>query len=155
MGRLGLLQRTKLLIERSPGGLYGNGSKYERTFAERLRRGLGKWATNFVGPPSLGGPGCRVASRGLGQNLCRCLCRNAAIPTHLSRSHWVSLGNKCEAASMQQTSMNTGDSCHLRPHGITQTSFGHRFRDQGVGGFKSSLPRPISLVISPVYRRIF
>jgi hypothetical protein len=49
MGRLGLHQRKKLLIERSPGGLCGNGSKCERTFAERLRGWLGKWATNFRG----------------------------------------------------------------------------------------------------------
>jgi hypothetical protein len=42
MGRLGLHLRKKLLIERASGGLYGNGSKYERTFAERLRgRGSG------------------------------------------------------------------------------------------------------------------
>jgi hypothetical protein len=44
MGRLDLHQRKKLLIERSPSGLYGNGSKYERTFTftERLRGLLGK-----------------------------------------------------------------------------------------------------------------
>ena len=37
MGRLGLHQRKKQLIEDFPRGLCGNGSKYERTFAERLR----------------------------------------------------------------------------------------------------------------------
>jgi len=49
MGRLGLHQHKKLLIERSPGGLYGNGSKYEPIFAEKLWRWLGKWASIFAG----------------------------------------------------------------------------------------------------------
>jgi hypothetical protein len=52
MGRLGLHLHKKLLIERSPGGLYANGSKYGRAFAERLRGWLGKWGTDCDESPS-------------------------------------------------------------------------------------------------------
>jgi len=45
MGRLGLHQHKKLLIERSPGGLCANRSLYERTFAERLGGGTGNEAS--------------------------------------------------------------------------------------------------------------
>jgi hypothetical protein len=48
MGRLGLHLRKKLLIEPSPSGLCDNGSPNGRTFAERLKGWLGKWAHDFA-----------------------------------------------------------------------------------------------------------
>ena len=69
MGRLGLRRRKKLLIERSPCGLYGNGGKYERTFAERLRRWLGKWAKEMD---------CSHLGRGRLESHLQACCRSSA-----------------------------------------------------------------------------
>ena len=60
-------------------------------------------------------PGTLVVVRGV---LCRCLCRNPAIPARVGLCRKVSLGNRREAADNDQSRMNTARSYHSRSLGL-------------------------------------
>ena len=87
-------------------------------------------------PVTLAGPNARLSSDDADccQSLCRRLCRNRPIPAGVGPCRRASLGNSCVAANSDQTLMNTASAYHCGSRAVTQSSFGLRIRDQGVGG---------------------
>jgi len=76
----------------------------------------------------------RFGQTGQSENLCRDLCRNRVIPAPVVAYCLVSLDLKRRVGNYAQARMNIGVGYHCDFVGVTRSSFGHRIRDQGVGG---------------------
>jgi hypothetical protein len=73
---------------------------------------------NFVPTPPI---------RSLSENLCRGLCRNPAIPTHIGRLQLISLCHKQEARKMRRTRINRASLCHSDFFGVASSRTVSRF----------------------------
>ena len=70
----------------------------------------------------------------LREGLCRTLCRNPAIPTHIVSACSVSLESRCQTWSSYQPRVNTAPRCYSDFFGIWPSRTGLRIRNNEVVG---------------------